>query len=216
VRKRANFLVAGGKIERATVIFVKNNTARERVCADDLREKLVYVRYAVLFCYLAPRAKSTHLGIYEDAVHIEYNGGLSADAGGYDDAYLGGAAWNWANKDFTRTFSVQLLYKYMARQAKGNRHSWQLTTVWGIHFAKGLCSFIGYADLWQDKRVNGSLVLSSEPQFWVNLNALKRVDDQFNLSVGSELRISNNLVWPTTGTNNRFYAIPTLALKWTF
>lgn len=150
------------------------------------------------------------------AVHIEYNGGLSADAGGYDDAYLGGVAWNWANSDFTRIFSVQLLYKYMARQAKGNRHSWQLTTVWGIHFAKGLCSFIGYADLWQDKRVNGSLVLSSEPQFWVNLNALKRVDDQFNLSVGSELRISNNLVWPAVGTNNRFYAIPTLALKWTF
>ena len=150
------------------------------------------------------------------AVHIEYNGGLSAETGGYDDAYLAGGAWNWANSDFTRTFSVQLLYKYMARQAKNNRHSWQLTTVWGIHFAKGLCSFIGYADLWQDKRVNGSLVLSSEPQFWVNLNALKGVNDKFNLSLGGEVEICHNLVWPANGINNRFYAIPTLALKWTF
>ena len=149
------------------------------------------------------------------SIHVEYNGGLSG-AGCYNDAYLLGAAYNWANKDFTRTFSVQTLYRYLAKQQIGTKHSWQLTTVWGIHFAKGLCSFTGYADLWHDNSVNGSLVFSSEPQFWVNFAALKNVSDKFKLSVGLEVELCNNLVWPSDGINNRFYAIPTTALKWTF
>lgn len=149
------------------------------------------------------------------AIHVEYNGGLAGETGSYDDAYLAGAAWNWANKDFSKTFSVQALYKYLANHPI-NKHSWQLTTVWGIHFAKGLCTFSGYADLWHDNSVNGSLILSSEPQFWVNLWKLSGVDDDCKLSVGTEVEICNNLVWPTDGMNNRFYVIPTLAAKWTF
>ncbi|MBQ8593822.1 MAG: DUF5020 family protein [Bacteroidaceae bacterium] len=150
------------------------------------------------------------------ALHVEYNGGLAGATGSYNDAYLVGAAWNWANKDFSHTFSVQALYKYLANNPSSNRHSWQLTTVWGIHFAKGLCTFSGYADLWHDNSVNGSLVLSSEPQFWVNLWKLNGVDDDCKLSVGTEVEICNNLVWPTDGVNNRFYVTPTLAAKWTF
>ncbi|MBQ8867667.1 MAG: DUF5020 family protein [Bacteroidaceae bacterium] len=149
------------------------------------------------------------------AIHVEYNGGLAGATGSYNDAYLAGAAWNWANKDFSRTFSVQAMYKYLANHPI-NKHSWQLTTVWGIHFAEGLCTFSGYADLWHDNSVNGSLVLSSEPQFWVNLWKLNGVDDDCKLSVGTEVEICNNLVWPTDGVNNRFYLIPTLAAKWTF
>ena len=149
------------------------------------------------------------------AAHIEYNGGLSG-SGSYNDAYLAGGAWNWANKDFSKTFSLQLLYKYLANQQVGSKHSWQITTVWGIHFAKGLCTFSGYADLWHDNSVKGNLVLSSEPQFWFNLYALDSVDDDFKLSLGTELELTNNLVWPAEGINDKFYAIPTLAVKWTF
>lgn len=149
------------------------------------------------------------------AIHVEYNGGLS-NTGSYNDAYLLGAAYNWANKNFSKTFSVQMLYRYLANHVGGTQHSWQLTTVWGVHFAKKLCSFTGYADLAHDNSVNGALVFTSEPQFWVNLNALKKVNDKFNLSVGTELEISNNFVWPSDGRNNRFYVIPTLAAKWTF
>ena len=149
------------------------------------------------------------------AAHIEYNGGLSG-FGSYNDAYLAGAAWNWANKDFSKTFSLQLLYKYLANQQVGSKHSWQVTTVWGIHFAKGLCTFSGYADLWHDNSATGNLVFSSEPQFWVNLNSLEGVDDNFKFSVGTELELTKNLVWPAEGLNDNFYAIPTLAVKWTF
>lgn len=155
------------------------------------------------------------LGTSPFAAHIEYNGGLSG-GGSYNDAYLAGAAWNWANQDFSKTFSFQVLYKYLARQVVGSKHSWQLTTVWGIHFAKGLCTFSGYADLWHDNSVKGNLVLSSEPQFWFNLNALESVPDDFLLSLGTEVELTKSLVWPTDGLNDRFYAIPTLAAKWTF
>lgn len=160
-------------------------------------------------------SRECNLGKTPIAVHIEYNGGLSG-FGSYNDAYLTGAAWNWANKDFSRTFSLQLLYKYLANQPSSNKHSWQVTTVWGIHFAKGLCSFSGYADLWHDNSVKGNLVLSSEPQFWFNLYALDSVDDDFKLSLGAELELTKSLVWPADGLNDRFYAIPTLAAKWTF
>jgi hypothetical protein len=59
-------------------------------------------------------------------------------------------------------------------------------------------------------------VFSSEPQFWVNLEALEGVDDNFKLSIGTELELTKNLVWPAEGLNDNFYAIPTLAVKWTF
>lgn len=149
------------------------------------------------------------------AAHIEYNGGLTNQFS-YNDAYLIGPAYNWASKDFSKTFSLQLMYKYLAKQTIGTKHSWQVTTVWGINFAKGLCTFSGYADLWHDNSVNGSLVFSSEPQFWFNLAPLKKVSDKCQLSVGAEVELCNNLIWPTDGKNNRFYAIPTLAAKWTF
>jgi len=149
------------------------------------------------------------------ALHLEYNGGLSG-GGSYNDAYLFGGAYNWASSDFSKTFSVQAMYKYLAKQKIGSHHSWQLTTVWGVHFANGLYSFTGFADLWHDNSVAGNLVFCSEPQFWVNFKAMEKVDDDFNLSLGVELELSNCLVWPTNGMNNEFYFIPTIAAKWVF
>ena len=160
-------------------------------------------------------AREFKLGKTPFAAHVEYNGGLSG-FGSYNDAYLAGAAWNWANKDFSKTFSLQLLYKHLANQPSSNKHSWQVTTVWGIHFAKGLCSFSGFADLWHDNSVTGNLIFCSEPEFWFHLNALESVDDDFKLSVGAELELTKNMVWPTNGLNDNFYAIPAVGVKWTF
>lgn len=152
------------------------------------------------------------------AAHIEYNGGLQRAAYGYDDAYLVGPAWNWASKDFSKTVSVQLLYKYLAHRQNhgGTSHSVQLTGVWGLQFAKGLCTFSGFCDLWYDKGVDGRIVLTGEPQFWVNLWRLPRISDDAKWSIGTEVEVSKNLVWPTDGKNDRFYVIPTVATKWTF
>ena len=160
-------------------------------------------------------SREFNLGKSPFAAHVEYNGGLSG-FGSYNDAYLAGAAWNWANKDFSKTFSLKLLYKYLANQPSNNKHSWQVTTVWGIHFAKGLCSFSGFADLWHDNSVTGNLIFCSEPQFWFHLNALESVDDDFKLSVGAEVELTKNMVWPAEGLNDNFYAIPAVGVKWTF
>ena len=160
-------------------------------------------------------SREFNLGKSPFAAHVEYNGGLSG-FGSYNDAYLAGAAWNWANKDFSKTFSLKLLYKYLANQPSNNKHSWQVTTVWGIHFAKGLCSFSGFADLWHDNSVTGNLIFCSEPEFWFHLNALESVDDDFKLSVGAELELTKNMVWPAEGLNDNFYAIPAVGVKWTF
>ena len=160
-------------------------------------------------------AREFKLGKTPFAAHVEYNGGLSG-FGSYNDAYLAGAAWNWANKDFSKTFSLQLLYKHLANQPSSNKQSWQVTTVWGIHFAKGLCSFSGFADLWHDNSVTGNLIFCSEPEFWFHLNALESVDDDFKLSVGAEVELTKNMVWPTDGLNDNFYAIPAVGVKWTF
>ncbi len=97
------------------------------------------------------------------AAHIEYNGGLSSDeetwqATRFQHAVLLGGAWNWANSDFSKTFSVQLLYKYNFKNRHYEAHPYssvQLTEVWSTTFAKGLCTFSGYCDLWYDPSVNG-------------------------------------------------------------
>lgn len=157
------------------------------------------------------------------AAHLEYNGGMSSDkateyATRFQHAVLVGPAWNWASKDFKRTFSVQLMYKYYFKgQYSYNRpyNSIQLTEVWGTTFAHGLCTFSGYCDLWYDPNVSGKWIVQSEPQFWFNLNTIKGWDG-INLSLGSEIEISNNFIWNNKGQNDKFYAIPTVAAKWTF
>lgn len=157
------------------------------------------------------------------AFHVEYNGGLNSDedtwnATRFQHAVLAGGAWNWHSADFSRTFSVQALWKYYFK----NRHygarpfnGFQLTEVWGIQFAKGFCTFSGFCDLWYDPSANGKWIMISEPQFWWNLNKFKGWE-KINLSVGTEWELSNNFVWNDKGEHNRFYFIPTIAAKWTF
>jgi Domain of unknown function (DUF5020) len=143
------------------------------------------------------------------SAHIEYNGGVFA-GGSINNAYLAGPTYTYNNKDFSKGFSLTAMYKYIQKHPSPN--NFQLTGTWYIHFAKdGLCTFSGFADWWREKNAYGNFIFLSEPQFWVNLNKLKGVDDAFKLSVGSEVELSNNF-----GGRDGFYAIPTLAIKWSF
>jgi hypothetical protein len=155
------------------------------------------------------------------ALHVEYNGGATTIehtgiGNRFQHAFLGGFAWNWASGDFSKTLSLQTLYKYYFKGTnRGAFNGFQLTGVWGDTFANGLCTFSGFVDVWYDKDVCGKLIVLSEPQFWFNLNKLKGMDD-VNLSLGTEVEISNNFVFDNDGNSHKFYAIPTLAAKWTF
>ncbi len=143
------------------------------------------------------------------SLHVEYNGGNS-NSFSYKNAYLGGATYTYNNKNFSKGFSLMAMYKYI--QKADQPHNFQVTGTWYAHFAKdGLCTFIGFADFWREKNPHGNYIFLAEPQFWLNLNKLKGVDDKFKLSIGGEVELSNNF-----GGRNGFYAIPTAAIKWNF
>lgn len=141
------------------------------------------------------------------SIHVEYNGGV-LNAGSLQNAYLGGLTYTYNNAAFTRGFTLSGMYKYIQKHPSPN--SFQLTGTWYMNFCKNLLTFSGFADWWREETTYGKTIFLSEPQFWVNLNHIKGINDKFNLSVGTELELSNNF-----GNRDGFYAIPTLALKWT-
>ena len=148
------------------------------------------------------------------SVHVEYNGGTS-NRFSFNNAYLAGATYSVHNADFSKTASLTASYKYI--QKHPCPHNYQLTGVWNINFAKNqLLTFSGFLDVWREKNTfaDGSrknFIFLSEPQFWVNLNKIKGVNQKFNMSVGTEVELSKNF-----GGRKDFFAIPTLALKWSF
>lgn len=161
------------------------------------------------------------------AAHAEYNGGLSVNkyqnefGTRFQQAALVGPAWNWHSNDFSKTFSLQAMYKQYFKKDNLDAHaSFQLTTVWGVTFADGLCTCSGFADLWYGytPRFNAAgvqkkgMVFISEPQFWFNVWGKNRQSDK--LSIGTEVELSDNFIW---ASNNRtFFVNPTVAVKYTF
>ena len=109
---------------------------------------------------------------------------------------------------FSKGFTVSAMYKYIQKHKSPN--NFQLTGTWYINFCHNLLTFSGFADWWREETDYGKTIFLTEPQFWVNLNRIKGVNKNFNLSIGSEVELSNNF-----GNRDGFYAIPTLALKWT-
>ncbi|MBR1525263.1 MAG: DUF5020 family protein [Prevotella sp.] len=157
------------------------------------------------------------------AVHVEYNGGMASSqindmSTRFQHAALVGGAWNWHSADFSKTLSLQAMYKhYFKGQHAWNEQfsSFQLTAVWGMQFCNRMFTFSGFADTWYDPNVNGKMVFLAEPQLWFNVYSLPSCED-IKLSVGTEVELSNNFVWTKSGQNNRFFAVPTIAAKWTF
>ena len=47
------------------------------------------------------------------SVHAEYNGGLSTSAGSFNNSWLGGATYSGHSKDFSKTWSISMMYKYI-------------------------------------------------------------------------------------------------------
>ena len=155
-------------------------------------------------------AREFNMGSLPFALHVEYTGGLNY----IKDAYLAGITYAWNNPSYTRGITFTPMYKYI--YGNENEHNFQLTSTWYVHLFNGKVSFTGFADLWQEKHtdINGqehNFCFLSEPQLWINLNRFSWLDDDFNLSIGGEVELSNNFA-----LKDGFYAIPTLAAKWTF
>lgn len=147
------------------------------------------------------------------AAHAEYDGGLYHVAGSYQHAALIGPAYNGHSSDFSKTWSVQMMYKHYFKSYEGTSAypSFQLTGVWSTTFAQKKCTFSGFIDLWRGEKADGhgQLIILSEPQFWYN------VTDHF--SIGSEVEFSNNFVFNMKPDSDQtFFVNPTLAVKWNF
>lgn len=144
-------------------------------------------------------------------IHGEYNGGFGkiANVDGYfsvNNAWLGGVDYSWNAEDFSKGFSLKLLYKEIQKK----QSSFQLTGVWYVNFAKGKMSFTGFADFWKedsdfnfDGTTDATYTFLAEPQLWFNING--------HFAVGSEVELSNNFA----GMEG-FNVMPTLGVKWTF
>ena len=144
------------------------------------------------------------------SIHVEYNGG-NTNQFSINNAYLGGMTYTYNNTAFSKGFSISAMYKHIQKHDHPN--NFQITGTWYVHFGKnGLGTFIGFADFWKEEQPGiGDFVFLAEPQLWFNLNKLKNIGDQFNLSIGTEVELRNNFAFV-----KGFYAIPTLAVKWTF
>lgn len=153
-------------------------------------------------------AREFNLGKSPFAAHVEFNGG-ETNSFSFNNAYLGGLAYNFHNKDFSKVFGLQAMYKYIQKADKP--HNYQLTAIWNLNFNDRLFTMCGFADFWKEKNPNGNYIFISEPQFWLNLNKLKGVNEKFKLSVGGEVELTNNFAG-----RKGFYCIPTTAVKWNF
>ena len=144
------------------------------------------------------------------AAHVEYDGGLNK-SGSFQQAALLGGAYNGHNADFSKTWSVQLMYKrfFKSYEYSSAYNSVQLTGVWGLNFANKKCTFSGFLDLWRGETAEGKgqLVILSEPQLWYNFTN--------HFSIGTEVEISNNFIY-NTYDDKSFFINPTLAVKWNF
>ena len=212
---------------KAQNIQVLYDTNRE--CITTTLEKFCPDAWGSTFFFVDMDYAPTALGAYTEiarefcfwqdseynwlSVHAEFNGGL-AGAYSFNNAWLLGLTYSGHSDDFSKTWSVTASYKAMPGTVvldgllpKEQPHGYQLTGVWGIGFADGLCSFSGFADLWRQGNTN---IFISEPQFWVNLNKVEGCSD-LPLSVGGEVELSYNFA----GTSG-FAARPALGVKWTF
>lgn len=148
------------------------------------------------------------------SIHIEYDGGLT-NTMSFNNAILGGLTYSGHSKDYSKTWSLQALYKAIPglkdAMGKSQAHNFQITGVWNLCFFKGWFSFDGFFDFWREVRPwqGTEFIFASEPQLWLHLNKIKGME-KVNLSVGSEVELSTNFY------RKGFAALPTLALKYTF
>lgn len=149
------------------------------------------------------------------SVHVEYNGGLNTVAGSFNNAILGGLTYSGHSKDWSKTWSLTASYKAIPGTIglNGERqvNNFQITGVWNLDFFDHWLSFNGFADFWREARPwqGTEYIFIAEPQLWVNLNKIKGWD-KINLSLGTEVELSNNFV------QKGFSIMPTIAAKWIF
>ena len=150
------------------------------------------------------------------SAHVEFNGGVNFGSSNF----LFGANWFLHSKDFTKTLTLELMYKTF----KGSSSDLpvQFTAVWGMSNLFGVdgLTFSGFADIWGENTsywygdenplgaAEGKFIFLSEPQLWYNIGKLWGME---NLNIGTEIELSYNFA----GCSG-FKCRPCLGTKWCF
>lgn len=148
------------------------------------------------------------------AVHIEYNGGVSANENvrTFGTAYLLGPSYTFLAKDFSGSLTIMALYKNIVSTLNDRPHNFQITLVWSKNFLENKLTFNGFLDFWTENHLvfakDGTPVTSKsiflcEPQLWYNFTK--------NIALGGEIEFSKDFAG-----GDGFFTRPTLAAKWTF
>ncbi|MGM0647207.1 MAG: DUF5020 family protein [Bacteroidota bacterium] len=146
-------------------------------------------------------------------IHFEYQGGFGQYEaepfnGAYqiNDAWLTGGQYTFANEDFSRFFTLHVLYKYI-RDVEDL--SFQIAGVWELNYFDSKLTFAGFADFWKepvdydfDGTTDAAYIFITEPQLWYNFTK--------NFSLGSEIEVAHNFI------KEGFQVNPTLGVKWRF
>ena len=150
-----------------------------------------------LLAHSAGRVLIFHVPTHPIGNPVQYNYSINS-------AWLVGAQYTFASKDFSKILTLQANYKYIKDK---NNAAFQLTAVWTLNFFKNKLSLLGFADWWREDNVFGenttNYVFLTEPQIW--WNAME------HFSFGGEFEMSNNFA-----SNEGFMFNPTVAVKWIF
>lgn len=148
------------------------------------------------------------------ALHLEYNGGISANKNvrTFGTAYLAGPSYTFLAKDYTGSLTLMALYKNIRNTLNNRPSNFQITAVWTKNFFNNQLTFNGFLDYWtenhlvfsKDGQASASkAVFLCEPQLWYNVTK--------NVSLGGEVELSNDFAG-----GDGFFVRPTLAAKWNF
>lgn len=149
-------------------------------------------------------ARDFRIGQLPIMPHIEFNGGLG---NGYliNNSFLLGGSYNMFWGDWV--LNTYLVYKmHMFDRIS---HDLQWTFIWSRDMFGGKLSFSGFFDIWTENidHTSGSkgkkVIFMTEPQLWYNISK--------SFSLGTELRLTYNFL-----EEKRWYAIPTVAVKYKF
>lgn len=164
----------------------------------DVKEKGVSGAYTEV-------SRTFNLGRSIPTLHFEYNGGIN-EYSSFANSFLGGLDYSISDN-----VTLSLLYRQELKQKNNPQLSTiQITGVWNYPLGKFM--FCGFVDVWnsyipkwnEGGQEKGWIVLA-EPQLWYNFNNV--------FSIGTEIRVSNNFVYPTKG-NKTIFINPTIAVKY--
>lgn len=144
------------------------------------------------------------------ALHVGYQGGLTNQAS-FNNALVSGIDYVFKHRKYDFRLNTIVGYRHDFKHEKPNNI--QVTslldwTSWNRLWTISNLLTVRSANLGTDM---SSLVFFMRPQFWLNINQFVGMPDALNLSVGTEVRLLYD-----KATSDKFYALPSVAMKWTF